>query len=407
MNKEKCLHNILDAKKILIVQDIDGVCVPLVKDPLKRKIDPNYIYSVCQLKNEFFVLTCGEHEGRRGVNRLIETSIASNTRPAKEGLYLPGLAACGVEYQDKYGNCSVLGMNSEEIEFLKNLPLRMEQLLKDKLTLTFPNIQEKDLNLLIEVAVCDTRFTPTINLNEILPLAKDNLKLKIDLQLIMLNIMNELINTTGNPNLENSFYLHMMPNLGKKNSKEMIKLATKNDTGTTDIQFIINGAVKECGLLVLLNKYIENETGSSPFGKNFNVREAPKTEKEIINLCTSKIKKHEMPLLVGVGDTVTSTWSKESNQWLRGGSDRGFLTLIQKLGEIYNLDNKIIFVNSNNEEVRRPCISPNSMKGISDPSDTLKFDAVMMDGPSEYIDWFAKLAEIRSSNINNSINIDY
>ena len=34
--------------------------------------------------------------------------------------------------------------------------------------------------------------------------------------------------------------------------------------------------------------------------------------------------------IVGVGDTVTSIKDTQTNSWLRGGSDRGFLTLIQK-----------------------------------------------------------------------------
>ena len=68
-------NQILNARSILFIQDIDGVCIPLVKDPMTRKIKMNYIYAVKELESEFFVLTCGEHEGERGVNRIIERTI--------------------------------------------------------------------------------------------------------------------------------------------------------------------------------------------------------------------------------------------------------------------------------------------------------------------------------------------
>ena len=65
--------------------------------------------------------------------------------------------------------------------------------------------------------------------------------------------------------------------IGKAKGQEIIKLATANDIGTTDIQLILNGALKEAGLLVLLNKFITKKTGMSPFGTKFNVRNAPKS----------------------------------------------------------------------------------------------------------------------------------
>ena len=46
-----------------------------------------------------------------------------------------------------------------------------------------------------------------------------------------------------------------------------------------------------------------------------------------------------MPTIIGVGDTITSNKDKKSNQILRGGSDRGFLTLIQNLGKKYRKEN--------------------------------------------------------------------
>ena len=95
---------LLKCKELLFVQDIDGVCIPLVSNPLDRVIDKSYVEEVSKLGNEFSVLTCGEHEGKRGVNRIIERAFESENLPKEKGLYLPGLAACGVEYQDRFGN---------------------------------------------------------------------------------------------------------------------------------------------------------------------------------------------------------------------------------------------------------------------------------------------------------------
>ena len=184
-----------------------------------------------------------------------------------------------------------------------------------------------------------------------------------------------------------------MPNLGLREGIEIMKYATKNEFGTTDIQFIINGAIKEAGLLLLLNKYISNKTGVYPFGEKFNVRNAPRTLNELVTLCRNKISSDQMPMLIGVGDTVTSVKDTKSNSWLRGGSDRGFLTLIQRLGESYKKENQVIFVNSSNDQVLRPRVQGSDMTGISDTNDYLKFNLIINEGPKEYIDWFKKLAD--------------
>ena len=76
--------NIISSENILFIQDIDGVCIPLVKDPMTRELESKYIYAAKSLAEEFFVLTCGEHEGPRGVNRIIERSLSSTTEPKKK-----------------------------------------------------------------------------------------------------------------------------------------------------------------------------------------------------------------------------------------------------------------------------------------------------------------------------------
>ncbi|WP_320664263.1 glucosylglycerol 3-phosphatase [Prochlorococcus sp. MIT 1223] len=403
INIKNTVESIINENEILIIQDIDGVCIPLVKDPLNRRIDHSYIYSVSNLKGEFYVLTCGEHEGERGVNRIIEKSIGSKTEATKKGLYLPGLAGCGVEYQNNFGEISLLGISNEEIDFLKNVPSKMKKYLTKELSKIFPNIEPIKIKKLIDVAVCDTRFTPTINFNEILNIAEGKLNLQIELQQLMKRIMEKIINSTKGTSLEKSFSLHLMPNLGKVDNVEIMKGAKTHDIGTTDIQFIINGAVKESGLLVLLNQYIFNKSGRYPFGSSFNVREAPKSEEDLINLCLNRIKPDEMPMLIGVGDTVTSTWNKELNMWQRGGSDRGFLSLIQELGRKYNKENKILFVSSGNNEVPRPKVNSTDLTGVTDKNDNLRFNSVLTGGPAEYIKWFNIIARERSKKLDKNI----
>lgn len=390
--KEEVINTIINEQNILIVQDLDGVCIPLVQDPLQREINKEYVKDVSRLREKFAVLTCGEHEGKRGVNRLVEKALDSKTTAKENGFYLPGLAACGVEYQDRFSNLSYPGLKDNEINFLAEVPKMMRSMLTNELKKFLPNLSNEKRNKLIDVAVCDTRFTPTLNFNEIFSYVKNDFQKVKDLQLIMGKIMNDLLEESKNFGLDNSFYLHLMPNLGIRDGREIMKYSTQNEFGTTDIQFIIKGAIKEAGLLFLLNKYIANKTGIYPFGENFNVRNAPKTHAQLIKLCRDKIPHEQMPLLVGVGDTVTSVKDNKDNSWLRGGSDRGFLTLIQRLGESYKKDNQVVFVNSCNEQVLRPRINGTDMKGVSDPNDDLKFNMIINDGPKEYIEWFKQLA---------------
>ncbi len=391
-NQYSGMKQIIDSEHLLLVQDIDGVCIPLVKDPLEREIDADYVRAASELKDEFSVLTCGEHEGRRGVNRIIERSLNSEIKAKKEGLYLPGLAACGIEYQDNFGNIELLGVNEKEIKFLKDVPNIMRILLEEQLEIILPELNKSERINQAKIAICDTRFSPAINLNSLFSIVGDNLDKKISLQLMMQNIMRKIIVIASENGLDNSFYLHISPNIGKSKDDELIKLATKHDIGTTDIQLIINGALKEAGLLVLINIFISKKTGKSPFGDKFNVRNSPKTIKELIALCKEKIPFKDMPLLIGVGDTVTSSRIKDSNSWSRGGSDRGFLTLIQQLGEAYSKDNLVIFVDSSHGEVNRPSVREGNLNGISDPDDILKFNLVMDKGDKEYKLWLIDLA---------------
>ena len=96
-----------------------------------------------------------------------------------------------------------------------------------------------------------------------------------------------------------------------------------------------------------------------------------------------------------MGDTVTSQKKLGENNYSRGGSDRSFLELIQRLGNEFGINNKIIFVDSSSGEVERPSTKKTGLIGISDDDDKLKFDMVFQNGPDEYINWFIELAKKR------------
>ncbi len=386
---------VINSKSILFIQDIDGVCIPLVKDPMTRKLESKYIYAAKNLEEEFFVLTCGEHEGQRGVNRIIERSLNNIIEPKEKGLYLKGLAACGVEYQDNNGNISFEGVSKEELDFLSKVPNLMRPSFERIVRKIFPNLDQVTINKHASKSICKTRFSPTINFNSLFDLVQDDSYKRKIIQKCFEDMMNQIIYKAESQGLKNSFFLHISPNFGSNNGKEIIKLSTKNDIGSTDIQLLLKGAVKDSGVLFLLNKFIEEETGKAPFGRNFNFRNSPKTIKEKVDFCKKNIKSKDMPTIIGVGDTITS--QKISNKsYSRGGSDRSFLELIQLLGKEFRSNNKIIFVDSSSGEVYRPSTKISGFEGISDEEDTLKFDMVFQNGPKEYVEWFTEFVRNRS-----------
>ncbi len=399
----KIQKQLISSKNILIIQDIDGVCIPLVKDPMTRNLESKYIYAVKEFAEEFFVLTCGEHEGPRGVNRIIERSLKSTTEPKNKELYLRGLAACGVEYQDNKGEISFEGVSEKELNFLSKVPSLIRPRFNFIVKNIFPELSQEDINIHAVKSICETRFSPTINFNSLFDLVhKESDKRKL-IQISFEKMMNEIILKAESEGLKNSFFLHISPNLGNKNGRELIKLSSQDDIGSTDIQLLIKGAVKDSGVLFLLNKFIADKTGKAPFGRNFNFRNSPYTITEKIDLCKRTIQKENMPLIVGVGDTITSKKNNnDEKSYLRGGSDRSFLELIQILGNEFGIKNKIIFVDSSSGEVERPSTKKTGLIGISDVYDNLKFDIVFKNGPKEYISWFIELANKRSNFKKNS-----
>ncbi len=385
---------ILTSQNILFIQDIDGVCIPLVKDPMTRKLNKEYIFAAKKLDNEFFVLTCGEHEGERGVNRIIERSLRSKLKPKQDGLYLRGLGACGVEYQNNKGEINIEGISKEEIDFLANVPKIMRPKFRKIVKELFPKMDDNYINFHMNKSICDTRFSPTINFNSLFEISENNLT-NIKIQRYFEKMMNEIISVGESKGLKNSFFLHISPNLGSKNGAEIIKESNKKDIGSTDIQLLLKGAQKDAGVLCLLNKFIGDKKGKKPFGENFNFRDVPIQKSEKIALCKKYIQPIDMPVIIGVGDTITSNQIPKSNSFSRGGSDRSFLEFIQLLGHEFGIKNNIIFVDSSYGEVFRPSTKGTDLKGITDKEDILKFDIIFQYGPKEYCNWFTKIAHKR------------
>lgn len=386
---------ILNSKNILFIQDIDGVCIPLVKDPMTRQLESKFIFAVKNLEKEFFVLTCGEHDGPRGVNRIVERSLQSIDQPKEKGLYLRGLAACGIEYQDSNGNISFEGVSKEEMDFLAKVPDLIRPSFEKIVKKIFPNIDQEEINSHACKSICKTRFSPTINFNSLFDLVKDDSEKRRIIQKSFEDMMNEIIHKANAQGLKDSFFLHISPNLGSKDGNEIIKLSSKNDIGSTDIQLLIKGAVKDSGVLFLLNKFIYDTTGKAPFGRDFNFRDSPKSMIGKVNFCKKHIKSEDMPTIIGIGDTVTSQ-QNNNNGYSRGGSDRSFLEFIQLLGKEFKSHNKIIFVDSSSGEVYRPSTKRSGLIGISDDEDNLKFDMIFQNGPKEYLNWFIAFAKNRS-----------
>ena len=212
---EQLLHDLVDVPELLIVQDLDGVCMQLVKDPLTRQLDRSYVEAVAVLAECFVVLTNGEHEGRRGVNRLVEQALGDVSRPARDGLYLPGLAAGGVQLQDRYGQLSHPGVTSNEMAFLAKAPERMEDLFLQRLPEFLPECEEQQLREVAHAAVLDTQVSPTINLNGVFSLVPDDVDRQRALQDMLQQVMDKLLSEAAAEGLDQSFFLHVAPNLGR------------------------------------------------------------------------------------------------------------------------------------------------------------------------------------------------
>lgn len=396
LSLDELLLELTAEEDLLFVQDLDGVCMPLVRDPLTRRLQPQTIRAAARLGDCFRVLTNGEHGGRRGVNRLVEQALQPEVDPAQAGLYLPGLAAGGVQLQTRHGALSHPGVSEAELEFLQSVPLRMRDRLAPLLEQTLPHSTRAEREQLLDRIVLDNAVSPTTNINLVVEQLQGDLPRIQQLQEQCLALLLELLHQAERAGLSNSFFLHLAPNLGLEGNRERLRPACADRPGTTDFQFMLQGAVKEAGLLVLINEHVRRRTGSAPLGDEFNVRSAPRDLDALTALCVERIPAELMPTLTGVGDTITSEPAPDGRGWQRGGSDRGFLTLVQQLGNAYGRPNRVMLVDSSGGELERPSHRDPHLRGLTDPEDPLQLNVLVPGGPAAYCDWFEQLSRQRN-----------
>ncbi|MGK7923661.1 MAG: glucosylglycerol 3-phosphatase [Spirulina sp.] len=402
---------LIETENVLIIQDLDGVCMGLVKDPLTRVIDPQYVEAARSLLGHFYVLTNGEHIGKRGVNGIIERAFGDAALVKERELYLPGFGAGGVQWQDCDGRVFHPGVSDRELTFLASIPQRLREQLHSFFQTRPDLLSEEKIEACIVASVLDNKVSPTANLNTIHAELCDRTEDYIALQQEMATLLDELLQEAEIQGLHNSFFVHYAPNLGRdETGKEIVRFARENDSGTTDFQFMLQGAVKEVGVLAILNRYYWQRTGIYPLGKEFSVRQAPRRQEDLLQLIQQNFDPREMPLLLGVGDTVNSTVEEKNGKIAvgRGGSDRNFLQLIQAIGQEGDRDNIIVYVDSSRGEVKNRksvrCDRVNGelkvIEGPCDPRDTndpLTLNVIFPEGHEQYCQFLQKVARLRNT----------
>jgi glucosylglycerol 3-phosphatase len=405
---------LINVENILIIQDLDGVCMGLVKDPLTRVIDRNYVKATQAFEGHFYVLTNGEHIGERGVNGIIERAFGNPAEVKAKGLYLPGLAGGGVQWQDRQGNVSHPGVSEAELEFLAEVPPTIKRRLRRFFEQRSTAAEIENLADCIQASVLENKASPSANLNTFYEQLRDYPQIYIDLQKDIQNLMQELLQEAQIRGLSDSFFVHYAPNLGRdSNGQELLRPAQAQDSGTTDFQFMLQGAIKEAGVLGILNRYYFQRTGYYPLGEDFNVRQAPKTLEELLALVKANFDPKEMPLMIGVGDTVNSSVQDIQGRVKvrRGGSDRNFLQLIQTIGQELDTGNIIVYIDSSQGEVknRKPVkIGQHETSGdeivvlegpgdVRDVDEPLTLNFVFHKGHQQYSEFFQKVARERKA----------
>jgi glucosylglycerol 3-phosphatase len=407
LDHDAALASLAAAPRLLIIQDLDGVCMALARDPLTRTLERRYIEAARMLDGEFHVLTNGEHIGRRGVNGIVDRVLDD---AAMQGFYLPGLGAGGAQWQDRFGTVTHPGVAAAELAFLGAVPQQAENFLSALLASPPFQLPMHEIPALVEAVVLDNPASPTLNLNCLHHRFAGRIDLYARLQHETARFIIGLLARATAQGLGSSFFVHYAPNLGRNaDGSERMKPADAEHAGTTDFQLMLRGAIKEVGVLVLLNQYYARQTGDYPLGEGFNVREAPHEFDALLDLAAQRFDPERMPRIVGIGDTVTSVADTDGTRQ-RGGSDRGFLTLVQRLGERFDSANLVCYVDSSGGEVRRAGIDATllaqatgdddprwwqALQGITDADDPLRLNLIFTGGHDQYIDFFCKLAALR------------
>ncbi len=406
-------------ENLLIIQDLDGVCMGLVNDPLTRCIAPDYVRASQRFGDHFYVLTNGEHIGRRGVNRIVERAFGQLPKQVSDRSkaelkqpvsYLPGLAAGGVQWQDRDGQGSHPGVSQAELAFLKAAPQQMEACLRDFFSShTCPPKIAARLDEYIAASILDNIASPTVNLNSIYPGFDGDSETFVALQEAMRSQLEFLLHQAAQQGLQDSFFIHYAPNLGRDaDGKERVWFGSGQDSGTTDFQFMLRGAIKEAGVLALLNRYYFRRTGTYPLGKEFSARQAPHSLEALVELAKGAFDSAQMPLIVGVGDTVTS--QQQADGVKRGGSDRNFLQLIQLLNAVFDTGNLTVYVDSSGGELknRQPLQLAEEngvkqvVKGPGDADDPLRLNVAFPGGHEQYAQTFIAAAQARDQALDNA-----
>ena len=405
-------RTLVEEENLLIVQDLDGVCMGLVKDPLTREIDPSYVQATKGFDGHFFVLTNGEHVGQRGVNGIVERAFGGRDRVQADSLYLPGLAAGGVQWQTRQGNVSHPGVSEAELNFLAVVPAEIEQHLQQFFQRYPEVLSPEEQQRGIQASVLDNMASPTANLNTLAEQLRDRPDVYETLQREMAALMDRFLAEAAQQGLADSFFVHYAPNLGRDAvGREIVRFAKAGDSGTTDFQFMLRGAIKEAGVLALLNRYYHQRTGTYPLGEDFSVRQAPKAHEDLLHLAKDHFDPQHMPLIVGVGDTVTSQVDDEqAGQQIvrRGGSDRNFLHLVQDIGRLCDRGNLVVYIDSSQGEVknRKPLQLETTngttkvVEGPGDPrdnTDPLQINVAFPGGFEQYTALFQAAAQQRAA----------
>ena len=163
LNHHLFAQKFIERENLLIIQDLDGVCMGLVKNPLDRVINYRYVEATQKLAGHFFVLTNGEHIGKFGVNSIIDKSATQAGISSPN--YLPGLAAGGVQWQDNQGKISYPGVTQAELKFLSQIPKFFQDKLIKFCQQEADFLSSEEIDRVLDAVILNNVVSPTVNLN--------------------------------------------------------------------------------------------------------------------------------------------------------------------------------------------------------------------------------------------------